>query len=94
MVKRQELQKMHKYWIELVDLYAMRFNPVLPARDYPCWIDENIPLNTLKNMILESSGGFIQRFLDIQLVEDMDQDYKDQGCIDLLVKLRRPKSVE
>jgi NAD(P)H dehydrogenase (quinone) len=48
---------------EVFDLYAMRFNPVLTARDYPCWIDENIPFNTLGNMILENSGGFIQRFV-------------------------------
>jgi len=25
---------------EVVDLYAIRFNPVLTARDYPCWIDD------------------------------------------------------
>jgi len=35
----------------------------LTARDYPNWIDENNPLDTLRNMILESSGGSFQRFI-------------------------------
>jgi NAD(P)H dehydrogenase (quinone) len=46
---------------EVVDLYRMHFNPVFTARDYPAWVDETFPLDTLKNMILESSGGRIQR---------------------------------
>lgn len=32
----------HTY--EVIDLYAMRFNPVLTARDWPDWIDESMPL--------------------------------------------------
>jgi NAD(P)H dehydrogenase (quinone) len=48
---------------EVVDLYAMHFNPVFTRRDYPAWVDEKFPLDALKNMILESSGGPMQRFL-------------------------------
>ena len=33
---------------EVVDLCAMKFTPVLKARDFPNWIDENSPLETLK----------------------------------------------
>lgn len=47
---------------EIVDLYGMHFNPVFSARDYPAWVDETFPLEALKSMILESSGGPIQRF--------------------------------
>jgi hypothetical protein len=48
---------------EVIDLYAMRFNPVFASRDFPNWIDENVPLETLKRMILENSGGSIQQFI-------------------------------
>jgi NAD(P)H dehydrogenase (quinone) len=40
----------HSY--EVVDLYAMKFDPVLKARGFPNWIDEQIPVETLKRMIL------------------------------------------
>ena len=33
---------------EVLDLYAMKFDPVLKTRDFPNWIDENFPLETLK----------------------------------------------
>jgi NAD(P)H dehydrogenase (quinone) len=48
--------------IEIVDLYAKKFDPVLKARDYPNWIDENIPMETLRSMILDHSGGSFPRF--------------------------------
>lgn len=60
---------------EVVDLYAMRFNPVLTPRDYPNWIDENFPLDTLKSMLLESSGGPLQRFVLERWLRDKDSAY-------------------
>jgi len=60
---------------EVVDLYAMRFNPVLTSRDYPNWIDENIPLNTLKNMILGNSGGSVQRAVMERWLRNKDAAY-------------------
>ncbi|MGE5123133.1 MAG: NAD(P)H-dependent oxidoreductase [Acidobacteriaceae bacterium] len=48
---------------QVVDLYAMHFSPVFTARDYPAWVDESFPLESLKNMILENSGGPIQRLV-------------------------------
>ncbi len=76
----------HSY--EVVDLYAMRFNPVLTSRDYPCWIDENIPLNTLKNMILENSGGSIQKFVLERWLRN-----KDAAYLAKMVRKFRPKDV-
>jgi NAD(P)H dehydrogenase (quinone) len=73
---------------EVVDLYAMRFNPVLTARDYPCWIDENIPLNTLRNMILESSGGPIQRFVLERWLRN-----KDTAYLAKMIRKFRPRDV-
>jgi NAD(P)H dehydrogenase (quinone) len=73
---------------EIVDLYAMRFNPVLSARDYPNWIDENIPLNTLKNMILESSGGSVQRFVLERWLRN-----KDAAHLTKMIRRFRPRDV-
>lgn len=36
----------HTY--EVIDLYAMRFDPVIKARDWPDWIDESMPLEMLE----------------------------------------------
>ncbi|OGO35486.1 MAG: NAD(P)H dehydrogenase [Chloroflexi bacterium RBG_16_57_11] len=73
---------------EVVDLYAMKFNPVLKARDYPNWIDEKIPLETLKRMILENSGGPIQRFA-------LERWLRNKEVPDILkaIKRLRPKDV-
>jgi NAD(P)H dehydrogenase (quinone) len=46
---------------EVVDLYAIKFDPVLKLRDYTNWIDETTPLETLKGMI-QSSGNRIEWF--------------------------------
>jgi NAD(P)H dehydrogenase (quinone) len=46
---------------EIVDLYGIKFDPVLKPRDFPNWVDENTPLETLKAMILEHSSG-VQRW--------------------------------
>ena len=53
---------------ELVDLYAIDFDPVLRTRDWPNWIDESIPPDQLERMdikqqIIDSAGGPIRRFL-------------------------------
>jgi NAD(P)H dehydrogenase (quinone) len=73
---------------EIVDLYAMHFNPVLKGRDYPCWIDETIPSNTLRGMILENSGGSIQRFILEKWLRD-----KDAAYLAKMIRKFRPRDV-
>jgi NAD(P)H dehydrogenase (quinone) len=73
---------------EVVDLYAMKFDPVLKARDFPNWIDENMPLETLKHMILENSGGSIQRTVLERWLRN-----KDSAYISNLIRRLRPKDV-
>jgi len=73
---------------EVVDLYAMRFNPVLTARDFPNWIDENISLETLKRMILENSGGPLQRFIMERWLRNKDASYLSK-----MIRKLRPKDV-
>jgi len=76
----------HTY--EVVDLYAMRFDPVLKARDFPNWIDENTPLEALKRMVLENSGGSIQRFILERWLRNKDVSY-----ISKMIRKLRPKDV-
>jgi NAD(P)H dehydrogenase (quinone) len=42
---------------EVIDLYAIKFNPVLQPGDYTCWIDETVPMETIKGMVHGSSSG-------------------------------------
>jgi len=73
---------------EVVDLYAMHFNPVLTPRDYPCWVDENFPLDTLRGMILESSGSAVQRFVLQRWLRA-----KDAAYLAKMIRKFRPRDV-
>ena len=81
----------HTY--EVIDLYAMRFNPVITARDWPDWIDESMPLDmleraNLKKQLLDSSGGPLQRFL-------MKRWLRDKGPLDIVkfIRQHQPKEI-
>jgi NAD(P)H dehydrogenase (quinone) len=76
----------HTY--DIVDLYAMKFDPVLKPRDFPNWIDENMPVEDLKRMILENSGGPAQRFILEKWLRN-----KDIGAISNRIRRLRPKDV-
>ena len=60
---------------EVVDLYAMKFDPVLKLPDYANWIDETTPIETLKAMIHSSSNRiewfFAQRWLRNKDISDV-----------------------
>src|SRR5512147_1763165 len=72
---------------DIVDLYAIHFNPVLTARDYPCWISEDIPLESLKSMALDNRGWMprplVERWLRDKSIDDLKR----------LVRRFRPKDV-
>lgn len=53
---------------ELVDLYAIGFDPVIRDRDEPNWIDDSIPEDVLVHMrirerMIEKAGNPLKRFL-------------------------------
>ncbi len=60
---------------EVVDLYGIHFNPVFTARDYPAWVDETFPLDDLKSMLLDHSGGAIPRFFLKPWLRNKDAAY-------------------
>lgn len=75
----------HTY--EVVDLYAIKFDPVLKPRDYTNWVDENMPMATLKTMVHDSSRG-IERFVAEKWLRN-----KDISDVLKLVRRFRPKDV-
>jgi NAD(P)H dehydrogenase (quinone) len=72
---------------EVVDLYAIKFNPVLKLRDYTNWINETTPIETLKEMI-HSSGNRFQWFFAERWLRN-----KNISDVEKLVKWFRPKDV-
>lgn len=72
----------------MIDLYAMKFDPVLKARESPNWIVENTLLEALKHMILENSSGSIQRTVLERWLRN-----KDAAYIFNMIRRLRPKDV-
>jgi NAD(P)H dehydrogenase (quinone) len=66
---------------DVVDLYAIRFNPVLKLWDYASWIDETTPMEYLKGMIQTSTNRFVWFFAERWLRNKSTSD---------IVKLVRP----
>jgi NAD(P)H dehydrogenase (quinone) len=53
---------------EVIDLYGIRFNPVLGTKDAPNWVNESLPMEVLENMnlkqqALDSATNPLQRYL-------------------------------
>src|SRR5512136_2199819 len=65
----------HTY--EVVDLYAIRFDPVFRTQDFASYVHESVPLEILAQMhlkqhVLDSAGGPIQRFGASRWLRDKD----------------------
>lgn len=79
---------------EIVDLYAIRFDPVLTERDNPNWMDADAPDDVLASMhlrerLLEGAGGRIQQFAMKRWLGNRDT----RGIIRMLQQRYRPKDV-
>ena len=62
---------------EVVDLYAIKFNPVVDSKDSPSWITGDTPLPVLESMnlkqlVLDSCRNPLQRFLARRWLRDKD----------------------
>jgi NAD(P)H dehydrogenase (quinone) len=78
---------------EVVDLYAIRFNPVFRTRDFASYVHESMPREildemNLKQRVLESAGGPIQRFVASLWLRN-----KDPLAIARFIREHRPKDV-
>jgi NAD(P)H dehydrogenase (quinone) len=79
---------------EIVDLYAIGFDPILRQRDSPSWLTETIPDDMLDRMhlresLLDGAGGPLKRFALRRLIGDLDA----RGIIRLLRERYQPRDV-
>ena len=79
---------------EVLDLYAIGFDPVLRTRDGPSWLTETIPDDMLDAMrlresLLEDAGGPVRRFALKRVIGNRDP----RGIIRLLRERYQPKDV-
>jgi NAD(P)H dehydrogenase (quinone) len=78
---------------EILDLYAIGFDPILRARDTPSWLTETIPDDMLGRMRLRESllgeAGTVKRFALKRLIGDRDA----RGIIRLLRERFQPEDV-
>ena len=78
---------------EVVDLYAIRFDPVFRTADFASYINEGIPKEVLERMnlkkyVLDNVGGPVRRFLASVWLRG-----KDDIAIAKFIHQHRPKDV-
>jgi NAD(P)H dehydrogenase (quinone) len=78
---------------EVIDLYAIRFDPVLKPKDAPSWINESLPMEVLEGMNLkkqaiESASNPFQRLA----VRMMLRNKSTQDILKMAWKMR-PKDI-
>jgi NAD(P)H dehydrogenase (quinone) len=78
---------------EVVDLYAIRFDPVFRMEDFAGYVHENMPADILEEMnlkqyVLNAAGGPIQRFMASRWLRN-----KDSRAVARFIHAQRPKDV-
>jgi NAD(P)H dehydrogenase (quinone) len=71
----------------VVDLYGIRFDPVLKLWDYASWIHETTPMEYLKAMVQSSTNPFVWFFAERWL---RDKDISD---VVKIARIFRPRDV-
>ncbi len=78
---------------EVVDLYAIHFDPVFRTQDFASYVHDSMPLEILEQMnlkqrVLDSAGGPLQRFIASRWLRD-----KDSVAVAKFIHNHRPKDV-
>jgi NAD(P)H dehydrogenase (quinone) len=78
---------------EVVDLYAIRFDPVFRLEDFASYVHESMPPEILESMnlkqrVLDAAGGPIQRYVASRWLRN-----KDARAVARFIHARRPKDV-
>ena len=78
---------------EVVDLYAIHFDPVFRMEDFAGYVHESMPPEILEEMnlkryVLDAAGGPIQRFIAARWLRD-----KDDKAVARFIHAHRPKNV-
>jgi len=78
---------------EVVDLYAINFDPVFRPQDFASYVHEDMPLEILERMnlkqaVLDVAGGPVRRFLAERWLRN-----KDTRAVAKVIHTQRPKDV-
>jgi NAD(P)H dehydrogenase (quinone) len=78
---------------EVVDLYAIRFDPVFRTQDFASYVHDSMPREILDQMnlkqhVLDSAGGPLQRFVAARWLRN-----KDAVAVAKFIHAHRPKDV-
>lgn len=78
---------------EIVDLYAIRFDPVFRIEDFASYVHEGMPPEILEAMnlkqhVMDSAGGPIRRFIARRWIQDMDTQ-----AVAKFIRAHRPRDV-
>ena len=78
---------------EVVDLYAIHFDPVFRINDFASYVHESMPSEILADMnlkkyVLDAAGGPIQRFIASLWLRN-----KDDKAVERFIHAQRPKDV-
>jgi len=78
---------------EVVDLYAIHFDPVFRMEDFAGYVHESMPPDILEEMnlkqyVLDAAGGPVQRFIASRWLRD-----KDSKAVARFIHAHRPKDV-
>ena len=78
---------------EIVDLYGIKFNPVVGTKDGPCWVNEGLPIEVLEGMDLKRQAELTTNNPIMRQVIRMVLKNKSTKELLDLAKKRRPKDV-
>jgi NAD(P)H dehydrogenase (quinone) len=78
---------------EIVDLYAIKFNPVVGTKDGPCWVNEGLPMEVLESMDLKKQAELTTRNPVMRQVIRMVLKNKSTKELLEMAKKRRPKDI-
>lgn len=78
---------------EIVDLYAIKFNPVLGTKDGPCWVNEGLPMELLEDFDLKKQAELTTNNPLMRMLIRMYLRNKSTRDLLRLAKDRRPKDV-
>ena len=78
---------------DIVDLYAIRFDPVFRMQDFASYVHESIPLEILEEMdlkerVMDAAGGPVRRFIAKRWIQN-----KDTLTVARFIHNHRPKDV-
>jgi NAD(P)H dehydrogenase (quinone) len=78
---------------EIVDLYAIKFNPIVGTKDGPCWVNEGLPMEVLEGINLKKQAELTTNNPIMRRVIRMVLKNKTTKELLEMAKARRPKDI-